>query len=280
MLTVQEVDMLPVRLSPDILCHPGRQHLLTMCSSLLEHKTKPVGSLGVLERLAHRISFAYILGQDAPVLQHPQIVMFAADQAWQRAGVSAYPIDVTWQMVENFMAGGAAVSVLSRQHQGIHLNIVDCGVAPTSVERRKRPRRQAAQGWQPRFVAPQSGLWHARQLGRAQAMSEPNVPGHPNRMELVKNCSGNELLLGEMGIGNTSTHRLLLAGLCQYADVSRSCGMGTGLDAEGVRRKMDVLRECSPLPGVSEPLAVLVAMGGLEVATHGGRCARLQLSAA
>src|SRR5690606_11652076 len=82
--------------------------------ALLDDKTKPVGSLGVLEQLAHRI--ACILGNDQPVLNEPQMVVFAADHGLAARGVSAYPVDVTWQMVENFMAGGAAVSVLARQH--------------------------------------------------------------------------------------------------------------------------------------------------------------------
>lgn len=92
----------------------------------IDHKTKPLGALGRLEQLALRI--ACILGQDRPVLQQPQMLVFAADHGLAARGVSAYPVDVTWQMVENFMAGGAAVSVLARQH-GLALNVVDCGVA-------------------------------------------------------------------------------------------------------------------------------------------------------
>ncbi len=92
----------------------------------LDNKTKPVGSLGRIEALALRIGL--ILGSDAPQLVEPQLVVFAADHGLAARGVSAYPSEVTWQMVQNFLAGGAAVSVLARQH-GLGLTVVDCGVA-------------------------------------------------------------------------------------------------------------------------------------------------------
>jgi nicotinate-nucleotide--dimethylbenzimidazole phosphoribosyltransferase len=124
-------DFLPA--IPSIQDDTFTQHV----QQLLDHKTKPVGSLGVLERLALRV--ATILGQDQPLLQDPQMVIFAADHGLAARGVSAYPTDVTWQMVENFLAGGAAVSVLSRTN-GIHLNIVDCGVA-RDIARREQTRK-------------------------------------------------------------------------------------------------------------------------------------------
>src|SRR5574343_430136 len=91
----------------------------------LDNKTKPLGSLGRIEALAARI--ALVLGDENPVLREPQMVVFAGDHGLAAQGVSAFPSDVTWQMVENFLAGGAAVSVLARQH-GLALTVVDCGV--------------------------------------------------------------------------------------------------------------------------------------------------------
>ena len=106
--------------------------LLAQVQQAIDQKTKPVGALGRLETLAAHI--AAILGSAAPQLSQPQMLVFAADHGLAARGVSAYPVDVTWQMVENFLSGGAAVSVLSRQH-GIGLNIVDCGVARKFVRR-------------------------------------------------------------------------------------------------------------------------------------------------
>jgi len=91
----------------------------------LDQKTKPLGALGRLEALA--LQLGEILGTAAPELMQPQMVVFAGDHGLAARGVSAYPSDVTWQMVENFLAGGACVSVLARQH-GIAMTVVDCGV--------------------------------------------------------------------------------------------------------------------------------------------------------
>ena len=93
--------------------------------SKLDNKTKPIGALGRLENLALRIGL--ILGNKNPELIKPQMLVCAADHGLTAEGISAYPSDVTWQMVENFLAGGAAVSVLSKQNN-ISLNVVDCGV--------------------------------------------------------------------------------------------------------------------------------------------------------
>ncbi len=78
----------------------------------LDNKTKPLGSLGRLEALA--LQLGQILGSTQPTLEQPQLVVFAADHGITAQGVSAFPSEVTWQMVENFLAGGAAVSVLAR----------------------------------------------------------------------------------------------------------------------------------------------------------------------
>jgi len=235
--------------------------------SLLDHKTKPVGSLGVIEQVAHRI--ACILGSDQPVLTAPQMVVFAADHGLAARGVSAYPVDVTWQMVENFMAGGAAVSVLARQH-GIALNVVDCGVARDFEVREQDPHDKLPKDGEPRLWR-RKVAYGTQDCSQGPAMTEQECAlALRNGAELVKKLPGNALLLGEMGIGNTSTASLLLAKLCGMS-VAEVTGMGTGLDAQGVQRKVAVLEQVLfTHQAVAEPLDVLAAMGGLEVATMVG----------
>jgi nicotinate-nucleotide--dimethylbenzimidazole phosphoribosyltransferase len=229
---------------------------------LLDNKTKPLGSLGLLEAVALRI--ACILGSTQPRLADPQMLVFAADHGLVAQGVSAYPADVTWQMVGNFMAGGAAVSVLSRQH-GVALNVVDCGVA-RDFEPQTEPLPPGAPRLWLRKVAP--GTQDSSQ-GPAMTMAQCEA-AIANGRALLQALPGNALLLGEMGIGNTSSASLLLARLCDL-EVETVTGAGTGLSGEGVARKAAVLRRVlARHADVREPLAVLAAMGGLEVATMVG----------
>ena len=228
--------------------------LATRLQHLLDNKTKPLGSLGRLETLAQRIGL--ILGTESPELKSPQLVVFAGDHGLAARGVSAYPSDVTWQMVENFLAGGAAVSVLARQH-GIGLTVVDCGVRHD--------------------FAPRPGLViHKVAPGTADALEGPAMTAAQcdtalaNGAALVKTLPGNALLLGEMGIGNTSAASLLLARLAGLA-VADCTGAGTGLDAEAVQRKIGILRDVlARHPEACSPLEALAAFGGFEIATMVG----------
>ena len=220
----------------------------------IDRKTVPHGALGRLAALAERLGA--ILGTTEPRLDKPQLVVFAADHGIAARGVSAYPSDVTGQMVGNFVAGGAAVSVLARQH-GIAQTVVDCGV---------RRDFDAAPGLHTAKIAPGTAdcsvgpAMSAAQCGQALA----------NGIELVKGLPGNALLLGEMGIGNTSPAALLTARLGGI-DVAEVTGAGTGLDAAGIARKTAVLREAlAANAGATAPLAVLAALGGVEIATMVG----------
>ena len=223
----------------------------------LDHKTKPLGSLGRLEQLALRLG--QIQGTASPDLQQPQMVVFAGDHGLAARGVSAFPSDVTWQMVENFLAGGAAVSVLARQH-GLALTVVDCGVARDIAPRAAVPGqpqllvRKVAAGTQDASIGPAMTPAQC-----AQALE--------NGMDVVRGLPGNALLLGEMGIGNTSVASLLLARLCGVS-LEDCTGAGTGLDAGGVARKRAVLAQAlAANEGAVNPLDALAALGGFEVAT-------------
>ena len=217
----------------------------------IDNKTKPLGALGRLETLAVRIGT--ILGSEAPVLEAPQMLVCAGDHGLAARGVSAFPSDVTWQMVENFLAGGAAVSVLARQH-GLALTVVDCGVRRDFQPRPGLVSRRIAAGTADASAGP------AMTAGQcAQAIA--------NGREVVRALPGNALLLGEMGIGNSSSAALLLARLAGL-DIGACTGAGTGLDAAGLARKRDVLCEVLALHSTAtEPLDALAAFGGFEVAT-------------
>lgn len=227
----------------------------------LDNKTKPLGSLGRLETLA--LQLGEILGTESPSLDQPQMVVFAADHGLTARGISAFPCEVSWQMVENFLAGGAAVSVLARQH-GISLTVVDCGVnhdflsgLPAGTQRPGLVVRKVANGTADSSVQPAMTAVQCQQALQ-------------NGVALVKGLPGNALLLGEMGIGNTSAASLLLARLTGL-DIEICTGAGTGLDAPAVQRKTAVLREVlARHPEATAPLDALAALGGFEIATMVG----------
>ena len=223
----------------------------------LDHKTKPLGSLGRLEQLALRLG--QIQGTASPDLQQPQMVVFAGDHGLAARGVSAFPSDVTWQMVENFLAGGAAVSVLARQH-GLALTVVDCGVA------RDFAPRAAVPGQPQLLVRKVAAGTQDASIGPAMTPAQCAQALH-NGMDVVRGLPGNALLLGEMGIGNTSVASLLLARLCGVS-LEDCTGAGTGLDAGGVARKRAVLAQAlAANESAVNPFDALAALGGFEVAT-------------
>jgi nicotinate-nucleotide--dimethylbenzimidazole phosphoribosyltransferase len=220
----------------------------------LDHKTKPQGSLGRIESLAMQIG--RVLGTTSPQLTDAQVVVFAGDHGIAAQGVSAFPQEVTGQMVRNFLAGGAAVSVLARQH-GLALTVVDCGAACDFDPAPGLVIRKVAHG--------------TADATRGPAMSSQECErAVQNGIELVRTLPGNALLLGEMGIGNTSAASMLLARLAG-ASLADCVGAGTGLDNAGVQRKREVLqRALDRHKDAIEPLDALAALGGFEIATMAG----------
>lgn len=229
----------------------GNPALAARLQHLLDNKTKPLGALGRLEALASRLGL--ILGTESPALAAPQMLVCAGDHGLAARGISAFPSDVTWQMVENFLAGGAAVSVLARQH-GLALTVVDCGVRHDFAPREGLLIRKIAAGTADASVGP------AMSIDQCEAAIA-------NGMALVRDLPGNAVLLGEMGIGNSSSASLLLARLAKQ-DIDACTGAGTGLDAAGRAHKRKVLREVLERHAdAGTPLAALAAFGGFEIGT-------------
>jgi nicotinate-nucleotide--dimethylbenzimidazole phosphoribosyltransferase len=222
-------------------------------------KTKPLGSLGALEALA--VQVAQVQGHDAPALHQTQIVVFAGDHGAARDGVSAYPQDVTWQMVANFLSGGAAIAVLARA-LGCGLQVVDAGVnhafdpAPGLVDLK---------------VAPGTASYlQGPAMTPAQCLQALRA-GHA----LAQHASADCLVLGEMGIGNTASASLLMHHLTDVP-LAECVGPGTGLDAAGVARKQALLAQATALHGLkfdnrpTDVLTVLSTFGGFEIAMLAG----------
>ena len=235
----------------------GDDALRARVQAALDAKTKPLGALGRLEALA--LQLARALNDERPRLQAPQLVVFAADHGIAVQGVSAYPPEVTRQMVLNFLAGGAAVSVLARQH-GIAVTVADCGVA---ADFDAHPRLASL-----KVAGAEHGTADA---SRGPAMSEAQCAAAvANGRRLLASLPGNVLLLGEMGIGNSSAAALLMARLTGEP-LERCVGRGTGLDDAGLAHKRAVLqRALDANAHATAPLQALAALGGLEIAAMVG----------
>jgi nicotinate-nucleotide--dimethylbenzimidazole phosphoribosyltransferase len=224
---------------------------------MLDAKTKPPGSLGRLEELACRLAAIRGRMPDGPL--HPAIVVAAADHGVAARGVSAYPIEVTAQMLSNFAGGGAAICVLARE-AGARLVVVDAGVIGGA----------AVEGVRTEVV---DGVRCTEDLTVGPAMSRSTATGMIERgIALAEELAaeGVQILgLGEMGIANTTSASALTAVLLP-AEPSLVCGPGTGIDDAGLARKVDAVRRGLAANGLprpdAEPADVLSAVGGLEIA--------------
>jgi nicotinate-nucleotide--dimethylbenzimidazole phosphoribosyltransferase len=237
---------------------PASDAALAAAADRWDGKTKPRGSLGLLEALGCR--YAAIRGglDGAPV--QAAIVVAAGDHGVADEGVSAYPQAVTREMLANFARGGAAISVLAAELSA-PLVVVDCGtVGEPLANAAIRACRIAARTGN---IAREPAMTHAQALRAI-------VSGIALADELAAD-GVNVVALGEMGIANSTVAAALAAALTG-ADPAALCGPGTGLDHAGVRRKAAVvaqaLRANPPDPG--DPLGTLAALGGFELAFLAG----------
>ena len=225
----------------------------------LDGKVKPRGSLGRLEQLA--ATLAAIRGEADPGPLAAAIVLAAADHGYAEAGVSAYPQAVTRQMLASFAAGGSAVCVLARQASA-RLVVCDAGVVEALGDPAVRDLR-IGPGTRNAAIEPA--------MTRAQAEQ-----GIASGIELARELGADGIgliALGEMGIGNTTAASALA---CAFtgARASDVCGRGTGIDEAGLAIKIDVVERSLALhrPDAGDPIGVLAALGGFEIAVLSGVC--------
>ncbi len=216
--------------------------------------TKPPGSLGRLEALA--VQCAGITGQVRPLVPRKAVVVMAGDHGVTAEGVSAYPSEVTPQMVLNFLAGGAAINVLTRQ-AGSRVVVVDVGVASELPLRDGLLIRKVAPGTRNLAVQPA--------MTREEAVQAIRVGIDTVEAEVAK---GLDLVAtGEMGIGNTTPSSAIVAVLTGRP-VAEVVGRGTGIDDTGFTRKIQAIERGIQVnrPDPGDPLDVLAKVGGLEIA--------------
>jgi nicotinate-nucleotide--dimethylbenzimidazole phosphoribosyltransferase len=242
---------------------PADGPAMAAASAHLDRLTKPPGSLGGLETIAVRL--AGISGRLVTDIARPVVIVFAADHGVASRGVSAYPPEVTAQMVANFVAGGAAINVLVRA-AGAGLVVVDIGVAGDadgqasaagSTSGARLVRARIAPGTRDLSIGPA--------MTRDEALAAIDS-GRDAVMSLID--EGADLVaVGEMGIGNTTSASAIVAALAGVP-AAEVTGRGTGVDDPALERKIALVEAALAMHRVDprDPVGVLVAVGGLEIA--------------
>ncbi len=218
----------------------------------INQKTKPIGALGKLESLAHKI--ALIQQKKQLSLNIPKILLLAGDHGLAEEAISPYPQAVTFEMVRNFTGQGAAINVFARQH-AISLDIIDCGI--------KNPN--GLDGVIPMRLGPGT-----KNSLREPAMSSEQIDqALHSGAQLVRDAfnQGCEIIgFGEMGIGNSSAAALITSSILDLP-IERTVGRGTGCNNEQLAQKTSILKQVLARPGsLMTPLQAMREFGGFEMA--------------
>lgn len=237
---------------PKVNKEMGRQ-----VSEYINTLTKPIGSLGRLEEVA--INLAEMKNEPFPSVTPPGVLVFAADHGITSEGVSAYPQAVTEQMVRNFLNGGAAINVFSRQIGAI-LKIIDIGVA-NDIEHESLINQKIRYGT--------GNFYHEDAMSRQEAEQAIDV-GYNQSLQIIQEgalC----LILGEMGIGNTTSSSAILAVL-SGKDISLLVGRGTGISDAAFLHKTAIIKQAllRRNPNPNDPIDIIAKVGGLEIAAMTG----------
>ncbi|WP_044210207.1 nicotinate-nucleotide--dimethylbenzimidazole phosphoribosyltransferase [Flammeovirga sp. OC4] len=219
----------------------------------INFKTKPLGSLGMLEKLALQIG--KIQNTLSPTLTNPHIIVFAGDHGIAHEGVSPFPQEVTFQMVMNFLQGGAAINSFCLQHD-INLKVVDAGVNfdfdPNTALINKKVGRETASFLTAKAMTPEQYkecIENGRSVVKEVAKTGCNVIG-----------------FGEMGIGNTSPASLIMSQICNMT-IEECTGRGSGVNDEQLQKKLKTLKAAKEFHGnIENADELMMTFGGFEMA--------------
>lgn len=227
--------------------------LMKQVQTRLDSLTKPQGSLGKLEELAKQI--VSITANLSPRIEKKAIIVMTADHGVVEEGISAYPREVTPQMVYNFLNGGAAINVLAR-HIGAEVLIVDVGVAADFQEHQSLMLKKIDYG--------------TKNMARGPAMTDEQAVkslevGIEAAEEMIKK-GYNIIATGDMGIGNTTASSAIAAVICR-TDVESVTGYGTGIDDRCLENKINVIKKAISVnkPDAADGIDVLSKVGGFEI---------------
>lgn len=237
---------------------PIDQQSIEKAQERLDSLTKPPGSLGRLEDLACQLSG--ITRELIPDISKKAVIVIAADHGVCKEGVSAFPQEVTAQMIMNFLNGGAAVNVLARQ-AGADVFCMDVGVAADLADHPDLIQKKVKYGTNNMAEGPAMSEDEAIQaiLAGAAQVSELKQKGY------------RVVATGDMGIGNTTASAAILAAMSEYS-LAEIVGRGTGIDPSKLTHKQDVIARAirTNKPDKQQPLDVLSKVGGLEIAGLAG----------
>lgn len=234
---------------------PVGQHLRPSIQQKIDNKTKPLGALGKLEELALQLSL--IQNSLNPRTDRKFLFVFAADHGIAEEGVSAFPTEVTGQMVKNFLEGGAAINVLCRQYH-IDIRVVDMGVRAHFGDHPGLRNKKIRMGT--RNFAVEAAMTTAEARRAVESGMDVFLTEHAIRsIDIVG--------LGEMGIGNTTCASAIISAVTGIAP-AEATGRGTGIDDKGVERKAEIIEKAlrfhDPDPG--NGFEILQKIGGYEIA--------------
>ncbi|MBU2511199.1 nicotinate-nucleotide--dimethylbenzimidazole phosphoribosyltransferase [bacterium] len=234
--------------------NPVSKDLVVSAQHKIDNKTKPLGSLGTLEKLG--VQAALIQNNLNPDIKRKLMLTFGADHGVTAEGISAYPSEVTYQMVVNFFHGGAAINVFCRAYD-IDFRVVDMGVKGEFEDQPMLIKRKIGEGTRNFALQPAMTLLEAQQAIET-GMEVFLCENSKNRVDILG--------LGEIGIGNTTSATAII---CAVAGVSpgEATGRGTGLDDKGLKHKADVIQRALDFHQLNskDGLEILSLVGGFEI---------------